>query len=91
MAYGNRAGVGASTVGIAFDISNIAGNSDITWNGVTVGSMTSIERVTFLGSAVNDVVKGGGSLDSLRVIAATTSSTAGSATTFWTAGPETTP
>jgi Ca2+-binding RTX toxin-like protein len=65
MVYDTRAGVGASTVGIAFDIANLAGNSNITWNGVVVGSMTSIEFVTFRGSNVNDTVKGGGSLDSL--------------------------
>jgi VCBS repeat-containing protein len=65
MVYDTRAGVGASTVGIAFDIGNLAGNSNITWNGVVVGSLTSIEFVTFRGSNVNDVVKGGGSLDSL--------------------------
>src|SRR5205085_4818966 len=66
LTYGNRAGVGVSTVGITFDIGSLAGNSDITWNGVVVGSMSSIERATFIGSAVNDVVKGGGSLDSLQ-------------------------
>jgi Ca2+-binding RTX toxin-like protein len=66
LTYGNRAGVGPSTVGIAFDIGSLAGNSDITWNGVIVGSLNSIERATFIGSAVNDVVKGGGSLDSLQ-------------------------
>jgi len=65
MAYENRAGVGTSTVGISFDIGSLAGNSDITWNGVSVGSLTSIERVTFRGTSVNDVVKGGGTLDSL--------------------------
>ena len=65
LVYGDRLGVGASTVGVAFDIGNIAGNSAITFNGVNVGSMTSIEFVTFRGSSVNDVVRGGGSLDSL--------------------------
>ncbi|MFL6843435.1 MAG: M10 family metallopeptidase C-terminal domain-containing protein [Allosphingosinicella sp.] len=65
MVYDTRAGVGASTVGISFDIGNLAGDSAITWNGVNVGSLTSIERVTFRGSNVNDTVKGGGSLDSL--------------------------
>ncbi|HEY0027074.1 MAG TPA: M10 family metallopeptidase C-terminal domain-containing protein [Allosphingosinicella sp.] len=65
MAYENRAGVVGSTVGIAFDIGSLAGNSDITFNGVSVGSLTSIERVTFRGTSVNDVVKGGGTLDSL--------------------------
>jgi Ca2+-binding RTX toxin-like protein len=65
MTYGNRVGVGASTVGISFDLGNLAGNSNISWNGAVVGSLTSVERVTFLGTAVNDVVKGGGSLDSL--------------------------
>jgi Ca2+-binding RTX toxin-like protein len=63
--YGDRAGVGASTVGVAFDIGNLAGNSAITFNGANIGSMTSIEFVTFRGSSVSDVVKGGGSLDSL--------------------------
>jgi Ca2+-binding RTX toxin-like protein len=63
--YGDRLGVGASTVGVAFDIGNLAGNSAITYNGVNVGSMTSIEFVTFRGSSVNDVVRGGGSIDSL--------------------------
>jgi Ca2+-binding RTX toxin-like protein len=62
-------GVGASTVGIAFDIGNIAGNSAITFNGVNVGSLTSIEFVTFRGTNVNDTVKGGGSLDSLTGLA----------------------
>jgi len=65
LVYGDRLGVGASTVGIAFDLGNLAGDSAITFNGVNVGSMTSIEFVTFRGSAVNDVVRGGGSLDSL--------------------------
>ncbi|MDB5693153.1 MAG: serralysin-like metalloprotease protein [Alphaproteobacteria bacterium] len=65
MVYDGRVGVGASTVGISFDIGNLAGNSAITFNGVNVGSLTSIERVTFRGTNVDDVVKGGGSLDSL--------------------------
>jgi Ca2+-binding RTX toxin-like protein len=63
--YGDRLGVGASTVGIALDIANIAGDSAITFNGANIGSMTGIERITFRGSSVNDVVRGGGSLDSL--------------------------
>ncbi len=63
--YGDRLGVGASTVGVVLDIGNLAGDSAITFNGANIGSMTSIERVTFRGSAVNDVVRGGGSLDSL--------------------------
>ncbi|HZF44523.1 MAG TPA: M10 family metallopeptidase C-terminal domain-containing protein [Sphingomonadaceae bacterium] len=65
MIYDGRLGVAGSTVGISFDLSNIAGNSAITFNGVEVGSLTSIERVTFRGTQVNDVVKGGGTLDSL--------------------------
>jgi Ca2+-binding RTX toxin-like protein len=65
MVYDGRLGIGASTVGIAFDIGSLAGNSAITFNGVNVGSMTSIERVTFRGTTVNDSVRGGGSLDSL--------------------------
>jgi Ca2+-binding RTX toxin-like protein len=69
LVYDTRAGVGASTVGIAFDVGSLAGNSDITWNGAVVGSLTSIERVTFRGSNVNDVVKGGGTLDSLTGLA----------------------
>ncbi|TMJ14706.1 MAG: calcium-binding protein, partial [Alphaproteobacteria bacterium] len=67
--YDGRLGVGASTVGIAFDISSLQGNSAITFNGVNVGSMTSIERVTFRGTQVNDTVKGGGTLDSLTGMA----------------------
>ena len=63
LAYENR--TLASTVGVAFDIGNLAGNSNITINGVVTGSLTSIERVTFRGTAGNDVVKGGGSIDSL--------------------------
>jgi len=69
LVYDTRAGVGASTVGISFDIGSLAGNSDISWNGAVVGSLTSIERVTFRGSNVNDVVKGGGTLDSLTGLA----------------------
>ena len=65
MVYDGRLGVGASTVGISFDLGSIAGNSAITFNGVNVGSMTSIERVTFRGTTVNDTVRGSGSLDSL--------------------------
>ncbi len=65
MVYDGRVGVGGSTVGIGFDLSNLAGNSAITSNGVVVGSLTSIERITFRGTEVNDTVKGGGTLDSL--------------------------
>ena len=65
LSYDTRAGVGASTVGIAFDIGNLAGNSAITFNGVSAGSLTSIERVTFRGTNVDDTVRGGGTLDSL--------------------------
>ena len=43
MVYDGRLGVGASTVGIAFDLRSLAGNSAITFNGVNVGSLTSIE------------------------------------------------
>ena len=60
LVYSDRLGVGASTVGIAFDIGNLAGDSAITFNGANIGSMTSIEFVTFRGSSVNDVVRGGG-------------------------------
>ena len=52
MVYDTRAGVGASTVGIAFDIGNFTGDSAITFNGVSAGSLTSIERVTFRGTTV---------------------------------------
>ena len=45
---------GASTVGISFDIGSLAGDSAITFNGVNVGSMTSIERVTFRGTTVDE-------------------------------------
>ncbi len=65
MVYDTRGGVGGGTVGIAFDIGSLAGNSDITYDGVVVGSLTSIERVTFRGTTVNDNVRGGGTLDSL--------------------------
>lgn len=63
--YDGRAGVGGSNVGISFDIGSLAGNSAITFNGVEVGSMISIERVTFRGTTVDDTVRGGGTLDSL--------------------------
>jgi Ca2+-binding RTX toxin-like protein len=69
LTYDGRLGVGASTVGIAFDVGSLAGNSDITFNGVIVGSLTSIERVTFRGTTVNDTVRGGGTLDSLTGLA----------------------
>ncbi len=65
MSYDTRAGAGASTVGISFDLGNLAGNSAITFNGANVGSLTSIERVTFRGTTVDDTVRGGGTLDSL--------------------------
>jgi Ca2+-binding RTX toxin-like protein len=67
--YDGRLGVGASTVGIAFDLASLEGNTAITFNGVAAGSFSSIERVTFRGSTVNDVVKGGGTLDSLTGLA----------------------
>ena len=65
LVYDGRLGVGASTVGIAFDVSALAGNSNITFNGSVVGSLTSIERVTFRGTTVDDNVRGGGYVDSL--------------------------
>ena len=66
MVYDDRVGVGASTVGISLRsraTSPATARSPV--NGVSVGSLTSIERVTFRGTTVNDVVKGGGTLDSL--------------------------
>jgi Ca2+-binding RTX toxin-like protein len=65
MVYDGRVGVGASTVGIAFDLSSLAGNSDITFNGVSVGSLTSIESLIFRGTTVNDNVSGTGAADNL--------------------------
>ncbi len=65
MVYDGRLGVGASTVGIAFDLGSLAGNSNITFNGSIVGTLTSIERVTFRGTTVDDNVRGGGTLDNL--------------------------
>jgi Ca2+-binding RTX toxin-like protein len=65
MVYDGRIGVGPSTVGVAFDLRNIAGNSAITFNGVNVGSLTSIEAVIFRGTTVDDTVKGTGSADNL--------------------------
>jgi Ca2+-binding RTX toxin-like protein len=65
MTYDGRLGVGASTVGVAFDIGNLGGDSTITFDGVSAGSLSGIERVTFRGSTVNDNVRGGGTLDSL--------------------------
>jgi Ca2+-binding RTX toxin-like protein len=65
MAYENRLGVGASTVGISFDLRSLAGDSAITFNGANVGSLTSIERVTFRGTSVDDDVHGSGFVDSL--------------------------
>lgn len=65
MFYDGRLGVGPSTAGIAFDLGSLAGNSAITFNGVNVGSLTSVERVSFRGTTVDDNVRGGGSLDSL--------------------------
>ena len=65
MVYDGRLGAGASTVGISFDLGSLAGDSAITFDGVNVGSLTSIERVTFRGTTVNDTVRGGGTLDSL--------------------------
>ena len=65
MVYDGRLGAGMSTVGIAFDIGSLEGNSNITFNGAVVGTLTSVERVTFRGTTVGDTVRGGGSLDSL--------------------------
>lgn len=62
MAYENRAIAG---IGVAFDLGNLAGNSNITINGVVTGTLTSIERVTFRGTAADDSVRGGGTLDTL--------------------------
>jgi Ca2+-binding RTX toxin-like protein len=69
MVYDGRLGVAGSTVGVSFDLSSLAGNSAITFNGVAAGSLISIERVTFRGTQVNDTVKGGGTLDSLTGLA----------------------
>ena len=65
MVYDGRIGVGASTVGIAFDLRSLAGNSAITLNGVNVGSLTSIESLIFRGTTVNDTVGGTGALRQL--------------------------
>ena len=65
MVYDGRVGVGGSTVGIAFDLRSLAGNSAITENGVNVGSLTSIETVIFRGTTVNDTVGGTGAADNL--------------------------
>ena len=65
MVYDTRLGVGGSTVGISFDLRSIAGNSDITENGVVVGSLTSIEAVIFRGTTVDDTVGGTSSADTL--------------------------
>jgi Ca2+-binding RTX toxin-like protein len=65
MVYDGRLGVGVSTVGVAFDLKSLAGNSDITFNGVSVGSLTSIESLIFRGTTVNDTVGGTGNADNL--------------------------
>ncbi len=65
MVYDGRIGVGASTVGIAFDLKSLAGDSAITFNGVNVGSLTSIETLIFRGTNVNDTVGGTGGFDQL--------------------------
>ncbi|TFI57118.1 hypothetical protein E2493_16730, partial [Sphingomonas parva] len=67
--YDGRLGVAGSTTGIAFDLSSLEGNSALTFNGVAAGELISIERVIFRGSQVNDVVRGGGTLDSLAGLA----------------------
>ena len=58
-------GVGASTVGIALDLRNLDGNSNITWNGNVVGTMSSIEALIFRGTTVDDTVGGTGEFDQL--------------------------
>ena len=65
MVYDGRAGVGPSLVGIAFDLRSLEGNSDITFNGASVGSLTSIEQLIFRGTNVNDTVGGTGASDQL--------------------------
>jgi Ca2+-binding RTX toxin-like protein len=50
---------------IGFDLGNLAGNSDITVDGIVSGSFISIERVIFRGGIGNDVVRGGGTVDTL--------------------------
>ena len=50
---------------IGFDLSNIAGNSAITVDGVARGSFISIERVFFRGGTGADVVTGTGGADQL--------------------------
>ncbi|MDB5680122.1 M10 family metallopeptidase C-terminal domain-containing protein [Sphingomonas bacterium] len=65
MVLDGRAGVSGSTVGVAFDLRSLAGNSDITENGVSVGTMTSIETLIFRGTNVNDTVGGTGNADNL--------------------------
>ncbi len=57
--YTGRAG------GVRFDLGNLAGNSDITLDGASIGSFTSIERVIFRGGTGNDVVRGSGYADTL--------------------------
>ncbi|THD34591.1 MAG: matrixin family metalloprotease [Sphingomonas sp.] len=53
------------TAGIAFDLRSLAGNSAITYGGVNVGSLTSIETVIFRGTTANDTVGGTGNADNL--------------------------
>jgi Ca2+-binding RTX toxin-like protein len=65
LVYDGRIGAGASTVGVAFDLRSLAGNSAITFDGVNVGSLTSIESVIFRGTTVDDTVGGTGTADSL--------------------------
>jgi Ca2+-binding RTX toxin-like protein len=65
MILDGRLGIGGSTVGIALDLRSLAGNSDITFNGASVGSMTSIETLIFRGTTVNDTVGGTGASDNL--------------------------
>jgi Ca2+-binding RTX toxin-like protein len=53
------------TGAIGFDLANMAGDSNVTVDGVVKGSFTSIELVAFRGGSGNDNVRGGGFGDSL--------------------------
>ncbi|HEX8574354.1 MAG TPA: M10 family metallopeptidase C-terminal domain-containing protein [Allosphingosinicella sp.] len=50
---------------IKFDLANVAGDSNVTVDGVVKGSFTSIELVAFRGGLGNDEVRGGGFGDNL--------------------------
>ena len=65
LVYDARVVPGGQTDGIAFDLRSLAGNSAITYGGVNVGSLTSIETVIFRGTTANDTVGGTGSYDQL--------------------------